>query len=263
MEKALFFDIDGTIWDKGQRIPDSTREAFRLMKERGHRLFICSGRTRVFIPDALLMPLGFDGVLAGCGTFVEYCGQVKFYHRIGEEEILRVNNFLRDLGAAYILEGHRCIYADAERFPEGSLFVREVAKALGENMARVSGNEGSLEVSKFCANYLEDMGRQKELEQWLGKDYTVIHRDGNFVEVVPKGFSKATGIQKICGILGISHEDTYSFGDSTNDLDMLGYTAHSVAMGDGMQQAKDAAEYVTAPLQEDGIYKACKHYGLI
>ena len=58
-------------------------------------------------------------------------------------------------------------------------------------------------------------------------------------------------------------EETYSFGDSTNDLDMLKYTAHSVAMGDGMQEAKNAAEYVTAPLAEDGIYQACRHYGLI
>ncbi len=102
MGKALFFDIDGTIWDEGQRIPDSTREAFRLMKERGHRLFISSGRTRVFIPDAPLMPLGFDGVLAGCGTFVEFCGQVKFYHRIEEGEIQRVNGFLKEIGAAYL-----------------------------------------------------------------------------------------------------------------------------------------------------------------
>ena len=263
MEKALFFDIDGTIWDERQRIPDSAREAFRLLKERGHHLFLSSGRTRVFIPDAPLMPLGFDGVLAGCGTFVEYCGQVRFYHRIADGEIQRVNGFLRDLGAAYILEGHRCIYVDAERFLGGSPFIQEVSKALGKNMVRISGNEDSLEVSKFCANYLEDANRQQEMERWLGERYTVIHRDGNFVEVVPKGFSKATGIQKICEILGIAHEDTYAFGDSTNDLDMLEYAAHSVAMGDGMQQAKDAAEYVTSPLWEGGIYQACKHYGLI
>ena len=83
------------------------------------------------------------------------------------------------------------------------------------------------------------------------------------MEIVPKGFNKATGIQEICRLLSIAHENTYSFGDSTNDLDMLEYTAHSVAMGDGMQQAKDAADFVTAPLMEDGIYKACEHYGLL
>ena len=83
------------------------------------------------------------------------------------------------------------------------------------------------------------------------------------MEIVPKGFNKATGIQQMCEILGIAHEDTYAFGDSTNDLDMLKYVAHSVAMGDGMQQAKDAAEYVTTPLWGDGIYNGLKHYGLI
>lgn len=83
------------------------------------------------------------------------------------------------------------------------------------------------------------------------------------MEIVPKGFNKAAGIQEICRILGVAHENTYSFGDSTNDLDMLKYTAHSAAMGDGMQQAKDAAEYVTSPLWEDGIYQACKYYDLI
>ena len=94
MRKALFFDIDGTIWDKENRIPDSTREAFRLLKGQGHCLFLCSGRTRVFIPDAKLMPLGFDGVLAGCGTYGEFQGEEKFYYRIPLEDIRRTNDIL-------------------------------------------------------------------------------------------------------------------------------------------------------------------------
>lgn len=261
--KALFFDIDGTIWDNDRWIPDSTREAFRRMKQRGHSLFISSGRTRVFIPDHELMPLGFDGILAGCGTYGEFQGEVKFYHHIPHENILRVNDFLREMGAAYILEGRYYLYMDRECFPQESMFAQELKNSMGEKLLRVSGNEGRLEVSKFCANYLEDAHRQRELEQFLEPDYMVIHRGGNFMEIVPRGYNKATGIREICRQLGIAHEDTYAFGDSTNDLDMLTYAAHSVAMGDGMQQAKDAAEYVTAPLSEDGIYKACEHYGLL
>ena len=263
MRKAIFFDIDGTIWDKKQQIPDSTREAFQQMKHQGHYLFISSGRTRIFIPDQALMPLGFDGILAGCGTYGEFQGEVKFYHKIALEEIQRINDFLRSLGAAYILEGRYFLYLDEERFPKDSSFPQELKRDMGENMLRVTGNEDCLEVSKFCVNYLEDTKKQQELEHVLEPGYTVIHRGGNFMEIVPKGFHKATGIQEICRILGIAHENTYSFGDSTTDLDMLEYTAHSVAMGDGMQQAKEVAEYVTAPLWEDGIYLACKHYGLI
>lgn len=263
MRKAIFFDIDGTIWDRSQWIPDSAREAFRLMKQQGHYLFISSGRTRVFIPDESLMPLGFDGVLAGCGTYGEFQKEVKFYHRIPLEEIQRINEILRDLGAAYILEGRHLLYLDEERFSDKSSFSRKIKQALGQNVVRVTGNEESLEVSKFCINYMDDKERQKELEREVGKDYTIIYREGTFMEVVPRGFNKATGIQEICRMLDIAREETYSFGDSSNDLDMLEYTAHSVAMGDGMQEAKDAAEYVTAPLAEDGIYQACKHYGLI
>ena len=209
------------------------------------------------------MPLGFDGVLAGCGTYVEFQGEERFYYQIPLEEIQRTNDFLRQIGAAYVLEGRHLIYLDAERFPEDSVFPRGLEQMLGEKMVRVTGNESSLEVSKFCVNYLKEQNIQRELEQEIGKNYTIIHRGGDFMEVVPKGYNKATGIQAVCEILGVAHEDTYSFGDSTNDLDMLEYTAHSIAMGDGMQQAKDAAEYVTAALWEDGIYQGCKHYGLI
>ena len=105
MGKALFFDIDGTIWDGKEQIPGSTWEAFQRMKEQGHLLFISSGRTRVYIPDDALMPLGFDGILAGCGTYGELDGKVMFSHKIALEEIQRVNLFLRGLGAAYIFEG--------------------------------------------------------------------------------------------------------------------------------------------------------------
>ena len=75
--------------------------------------------------------------------------------------------------------------------------------------------------------------------------------------------TKATGIQKVCEMLAISHEDTYAFGDSANDLEMLSYVAHSVAMGNGTDEVKRTAEFVTTGVNEDGIYNGLLHYGLI
>ena len=83
------------------------------------------------------------------------------------------------------------------------------------------------------------------------------------VEGVPKGYSKATVIQAVCEKLGIDREDTYAFGDSVNDLDMLKYAAYGIAMGNGTPEAKAAADYVTDDLLEDGIYNACAHFALI
>ena len=63
--------------------------------------------------------------------------------------------------------------------------------------------------------------------------------------------------------MGIAREDTYAIGDSVNDLDMLAFVGHGIAMGNATQVAKDAAEYITTSLHEEGIYTALKHYGLI
>ena len=78
-----------------------------------------------------------------------------------------------------------------------------------------------------------------------------------------KGSSKAGGMLELLKALDIPQSETLAIGDSTNDLPMFQTAAHSVSMGSGMEEAKQAAEYVTAPLLEDGVEKAMEHYGLI
>ncbi|MEI3339129.1 MAG: HAD hydrolase family protein [Eubacterium sp.] len=72
---AVFFDIDGTLWDKDNIIPESTKSGIQKLKENGHSVFLCSGRTRIFITNEQLLTLGFDGILCGCGTHVGYHGR--------------------------------------------------------------------------------------------------------------------------------------------------------------------------------------------
>ena len=56
--------------------------------------------------------------------------------------------------------------------------------------------------------------------------------------------------------------ETLAIGDSTNDLPMFRAAAHTVCLGGGMEEVKAVAEYVTAPVMEDGIEKALAHFGL-
>lgn len=55
---AIFFDIDGTLWDRDNNIPQSTKEAIHQLQENGHQTFLCSGRTRVFINSEELLGMG-------------------------------------------------------------------------------------------------------------------------------------------------------------------------------------------------------------
>ena len=63
--------------------------------------------------------------------------------------------------------------------------------------------------------------------------------------------------------LGVSREDTLAIGDSTNDLPMFHTAGHTVCMGGGMAELKAVSDYITAPVMEDVIAKALKHFGLL
>ena len=78
MAKLIFFDIDGTLWDERMKIPESTKETIKKLKENGHKTFICSGRAKSNINDEELLSLGFDGIVAACGNHVEMDGKILY-----------------------------------------------------------------------------------------------------------------------------------------------------------------------------------------
>lgn len=257
---AVFFDIDGTLWDKRNVIPESTREAIRRLRENGHQTFICSGRTRVYITDESLLSLGFDGILCGCGTHIEYQGEDLFYYRIGSELLERSVRMFYDYGMPMVMEGKNLLYMDPEiigRDPYG----RFLLKKLEGHTMPIRGNQKYWEVSKFTL--LLENTKYEEVIEALQDEYEFLVHKGFVMEAVPKGYSKATAMKLICERLGIDRGDTYAFGDSANDLEMLQFAGMGIAMGNGTDTAKAHADYVTDDLHADGIRNALEHFGLI
>lgn len=76
----------------------------------------------------------------------------------------------------------------------------------------------------------------------------------HFLEAEPNGVSKGAMLRQLSEILGFSPDTTMVFGDSLNDIEMLNFTPHSVAMCNARDEVKQAAHYVTAlPNTQDGL----------
>ena len=259
MKKALFFDIDGTLLDENNFITKSAAEGIHRLQANGNYAFLCTGRSRAFVRRKELLDIGFDGLVSGCGTMIEFHDEVIYYRKLEEVLVQKTIAYLKRHQAATIMEGRFHLYLDEDDFGDDRYVVR-LREEMGEDLLPIGTESSGWEVSKFsCVTKDSDL---LLLKQDLEKDYELLLHSSEVMELVPKGCSKGTGILKVCEKLGIDRADTYAFGDSVNDLPMFEVAGHSIAMGNGTELVKQKASYVTDSLHNDGIYHALEHFGL-
>ncbi|MFV0343967.1 MAG: Cof-type HAD-IIB family hydrolase [Anaerocolumna sp.] len=259
-KKIIFFDIDGTLIDQRHGLIPSTKEAIRLLKENGHLPVICTGRTRAFLPKELL-ELGFCGIIAGAGTYVEYQDEVLFNKVEGPDYANDIIDLLKGHKIHYIVEGPEYIYYDKDNKDSKYAEIIDFLKNLDHgHLKELELND--YRMNKITCSLTPESNLDAIIHKLQEKFHLIHHEDGNF-EMAPNGYDKSTGIKQMLKYLNIDQEHTYAFGDSTNDIEMLSYVNYGIAMGNSYKEVLESSRYKTTRLEEDGIYKGLKEFGLI
>ena len=268
----IFFDIDGTILDNEEQVvPESTIRSIRRLRELGHICMICTGRCRDIWPKEIL-DIGFDGVVGGCGTHIIYHDEELLHATLPPELQREIADDLVNYHIDGVLEGSAHSYFHREPLmPEVVGFFkaprpkRDIGKSVSPEFeaGRIEFLDSEeLDFDKM-ALWFDESGDMAGFKKKYEDRFDFIERDPTFYEIVPRGYSKATGIRFMCEYLGIPQERTIGFGDSTNDLPMLRITGISIAMGDGNPAIFPEVDYVTDAVLADGIEKALIHFGLV
>ena len=260
----LFFDIDGTLIDDHRKLPASVRPAMEQAHRNGHSLIINTGRTLCNM-DRRLDGLPLDGWIMGCGTRILYQGKTLQSMEHTPADSIRLRKLFLDLALPVVYECDTGLYFDpaAPSHPAIDDF-RSYADLHGLSRM-VSEDDPEFRIVKmFC--FTADESVFTDLFRGsadMGMPYTAIDRGNDGWEVVPEGYSKATGIEFLRKELGVSLEDCYAFGDSRNDLPMLLHVPHSIAMGNASEDVKAVCSYIAPLPEEDGIARAMEHFGMI
>lgn len=262
MQNIIFFDIDGTLITEDSRriIPDSTRRAIEMARANGCLTFVNTGRT-AFNISPQVRGLGFDGFICGCGTYIEYGGDILMYNVLTQEHCRRIADVLRDCGVTPVYEHRDGYFFDSSAVRNADL--DDFLVSFVEDGIRIDRqvSDPDFIFDKFVVWENPDADMER-FRREIGTEYEIIDRGNGFWENVPRGFSKATAMELILKRLGVPKENSYAIGDSMNDLPMLLAAEHSIAMG-GAEIIYPYVSYVTTPILEDGIFNALKHFGLI
>lgn len=259
--KALFFDIDGTLFSEIDRqVPQSAALALKKARENGHLVFINTGRTYCQTAG-IRKEVEMDGLLCGCGTYLIAQEVVLYDGKIPAARRSAIKDVIVKCNLAAVLEGaESCSLID--RFPKTADMEWMRNYLMREGCYAPGGYEDdTFEFSKFCV--LGDSASDMESFHASMKDFDVIDRGGNFYECVPEGHSKATAIEFILNRYGIQKEDAWVFGDSMNDLSMFRYSSNAVLMGKHDEGLEPYATFLTRTVEEDGIWYAMEKLGMI
>lgn len=277
MGKIIFLDVDGTLVDYENQLPASAVEAVRRAREKGHQVYISTGRSRAEVPEEI-WDIGLDGMIGGNGSYVEEHGQVVMHQLITAEQCRRIVDWLHGRGLEFYLESNNGLFA-SEHFEQAALpavreYSRRKGKAdadqidvktcfhgiqFGEELYRDDLNK----VSYLLGSYQDFLDTKEQFPDmqcgtWGGAGETAL-----FGDLGVKGITKANAIDRLLAHIGAKKEDTIAFGDAQIDIPMLEYCAVGVAMGSGGDGIKAMADYVTDDVDKDGLYKAFVKLGLI
>ncbi|MBQ7888437.1 MAG: HAD family phosphatase [Erysipelotrichaceae bacterium] len=278
MGKYVFIDVDGTLFDHSTHsVPVSAVQALRQAKENGHKLFVCTGRVKEYM-DSSYFKLPVTGFVYACGAHVEMDGQEIYSVQFPRKEIDELSQFMEDHQIEYSLEGktvnfftepflkayesYFCKGLDEKdemsiKFKEKKV-VKTIDKIQEEDYSQILKMAFQTEQRELMLEYLKTL--PSSLEYFVYSDSISGDLEG---EILVKGADKASGIDHVLEYFGGNLEDTIALGDSDNDLSMIEHAHIGVAMGNACDSLKEKADYITAHVSDDGLYKAFKYLGLI
>ena len=258
--KILFFDVDGTIVTSDHVVPESACAALKRAQNAGHILVINTGRPFRHI-EPQIRALGLDGYICSIGGHILLDGKDLLYRTIPHEEAARIRDIGYECGMDMLFESEQGVWMD-ERCTS-SIARHEFAwlESIGVP-AFTDTAVPDFAFDKFVC-WPQENANPERFENAFSDRLDFIRREHSMREVVLKGLSKAGGMKTVMRHLGFAVEDSFAFGDGPNDLPMLREAGTGVLMGNAPEFLRKEADYVTAPITEDGLSLALEHFGLI
>ena len=256
MYKIVFFDVDGTLTDhRDGSISISTKRSVRTLINNGVQVVAATGRPLSMCTE--LIELGIQTFITANGAYVKYKDEVIHKNVLDQDVLIDVIHYAKtnDSGLSFFTE------------------------SLSMNGVRNTKIKSALLETLLLNDYpvTDEQIHLKEIYLLcLYADHkTVQHYESRFPEltfsrwhpyicnVLQEEVDKSIAVKKVLTFFDLDESEAIAFGDGYNDMQMLEMAGLGIAMGNGNEQLKSIANFVTRNSSDDGIEYALRKYGVI
>ena len=274
-KKLIILDVDGTMIDYKGQLPSSAKEAIIQARNNGHIVVICTGCSKFEI-EMRHFDFELDGMILGNGCYIEYHNKILEHHTLSLEDVIHHNTWCKNRGLTFRLECNSGIYVPDDYEVKSRKARLEYQRGKGKDLSdndivplpsyiltghhldRTDVNKTAFVLNSY-QDYLDALEEFKGLkvDTWGGKGEHALYG------AVGVNVDKAIAIQHLIDYLHFNQVDTIAFGDAKVDIPMFEVCHIGVAMGNSGKECLEAADYITDDVNDDGLYKAFKHFNLI
>lgn len=263
--QLICVDIDGTLLDDHKKLLPKVRQSLREAAQKGVQIALVSGRMPAGV-DSIEKELGIECIkVCNAGTYIvlgERCISTEYllpstmksiYLEIAKREHLPL----------WIFQDRKWFVTDVDKYIQREIeIIRYQPEIVDAACLADKWEEEACGPSKLliAASPEKITDIAQEIKEHVWQDIDIACSADVFLEIFPKGITKGTAIMTICKKLDIPLESVIAFGDHELDLPMIKAAGVGVAMGNAIEELKEAADFVTKTNNEAGVAHALEHY---
>ncbi|MBS6179614.1 Cof-type HAD-IIB family hydrolase [[Clostridium] innocuum] len=288
MIQMIVMDMDGTLLTSENKISPKTKELLLRVQQQGVRLVLASGRSYCKLLEYAkeLCMEAYGGYLLEVNGLILYdlaSGKRHIRKQMGRIEMEELFTYFRQWDVEFMAQFDDGLY---DYNPES--IIKEKAEYrrihnLGEDYPWTGGAFALLADNRKGYPNIHYIDTWEEIDRRINKVSIAYHADvmaevsaqakrdlkdrywlglttPKWLELMPLGITKGSGLQALVNMLGISMRDVMAFGDGENDIEMLQAAGIGIAMGNAMAEVKAAADEETDSNNDEGIFKALQKY---
>ena len=259
MIKLITTDIDGTlVKDGNNQLNPEYFDVIMKLKKQGIIFAAASGRQYESIVS-IFAPIKEDMIfIAENGAFVTCRDQVMSVSRIKKDTVREIIQDMRTVsGGDIFMSGQLCGYIESKDKDYIDLLVNGYQNKIERVDDLLLVEQDCIKISLFHKEGAEEAAESYIVPKWKDK-MQVVSAGKEWVDIMNPNINKGTAIRTIQEQLGISKEETMSFGDNLNDIEMLNHAKYSYAIGNAREEVKRTANYIADTNINDGVLKVMK-----